>query len=72
MLTLFLHKYEQDGQNDGWYGRPKSFDPSGFGWSPQVPYAYAQTGHPGYGYYQQQLPTVQVNFSLMRIRDSSF
>ncbi|XP_066398436.1 polyadenylate-binding protein RBP45-like [Miscanthus floridulus] len=31
----------------------------GFGWSPQDPYAYAQTGHPGYGYYQQQLPTVQ-------------
>ncbi|KAG2639360.1 polyadenylate-binding protein RBP45C-like isoform X1 [Panicum virgatum] len=50
---------KQDGQNDGRYGRPKSFDPSGFGWSPQVPYAYAQTGHPGYGYYQQQLPTVQ-------------
>jgi len=50
---------KQDGQNGGRYGRPKSFDPSGFGWFPQVPYAYAQTGHPGYGYYQQQLPTVQ-------------
>ncbi|KAG0541276.1 hypothetical protein BDA96_02G003600 [Sorghum bicolor] len=31
----------------------------GFDWSPQDPYAYAQTGHPGYGYYQQQLPAVQ-------------
>ncbi|CAM0151657.1 unnamed protein product [Urochloa decumbens] len=49
---------KQDQRNGGLHGRPKSFDPSGFGWS-QDPYAYAQTGHPGYGYYQQQLPTVQ-------------
>ncbi|CAN6209081.1 unnamed protein product [Urochloa humidicola] len=52
-------QYEQYQQNGGWHGRPKSFDPSGLGWSPQDPYTYAQTGHPGYGYYQQQLPTVQ-------------
>ncbi|CAO1940080.1 unnamed protein product [Urochloa humidicola] len=52
-------QYEQDQQNGGQHGRPKSFDPSGFGLSPQDPYTYAQTGHPGYGYYQQQLPTVQ-------------
>ncbi|CAL5034221.1 unnamed protein product [Urochloa decumbens] len=50
---------KQDQQNGGQHRRSKSFNPSGFGWSPQDPYAYAQTGHPGYGYYQQELPTVQ-------------
>ncbi|PVH63313.1 hypothetical protein PAHAL_2G002100 [Panicum hallii] len=33
------------------WGRPSA--------NKQVPDAYAQKGHPGYGYYQQQLPTVQ-------------
>ncbi|TKW29949.1 hypothetical protein SEVIR_2G002400v4 [Setaria viridis] len=50
---------KQDPRNGGQHGRPKCIDPSSFGWSPQDPYAYAQTGHPGYGYYQHQLPTVQ-------------
>ncbi|KAF8695531.1 hypothetical protein HU200_037375 [Digitaria exilis] len=53
---------KKDQHNGGPYGRSKCFDASGYGWSPQDPNAYAQTGHPGYGYYQHQLPTVQVKF----------
>lgn len=52
-------EYEQNQQNSGQYGRPGCFDFPGFDWSSLDPCAYAQTGHPAYGYQQQHVLPVQ-------------
>ncbi|XP_062187722.1 polyadenylate-binding protein RBP45-like [Phragmites australis] len=50
---------KQDHRNDGNNGCHQSYDPSGFGWCPQDPYACTQIGNPGYGYYQLRQAPVQ-------------
>ncbi|WVZ61437.1 hypothetical protein U9M48_011307 [Paspalum notatum var. saurae] len=64
---------KENQRNGGQYGRPGCFDSSDFGWSPPDPYAYAQPGHPVYGYYQPQLlPIVQAICMGMNIQKLNF
>uniref|UniRef100_A0A0A9E2L5 RRM domain-containing protein n=1 Tax=Arundo donax TaxID=35708 RepID=A0A0A9E2L5_ARUDO len=50
---------KQGQRNGGHYGQQQCYDPYGFGWCPQDPYACGQPGNPGYGYYQPQPASVQ-------------